>query len=91
MFFLFFVFFCISSIIFGPIFYFVPTEKQKRYNLFFLVVMIFSFLTILVISPFMQIEEILLLMFLSILVASVSSSGYLFSKTNPENETKLMT
>ncbi|KQL35927.1 hypothetical protein [Psychrobacillus sp. FJAT-21963] len=91
MFFLFFVFFCISSIIFGPIFYFVSTEKQKRYNLFFLVVMIFSFLTILVISPFMQIEEILLLMFLSILVASVSSSGYLFSKTNPENETKLTT
>lgn len=91
MFFLFFVFFCISSIIFGPIFYFVPAEKQERFNLFFLVVMIFSFLTILVISPFMQIEEILLLMILSILVASVSSSGYLFSKTNPENETNLTT
>ncbi|TQR15497.1 hypothetical protein [Psychrobacillus vulpis] len=91
MFILFFVFFCISSIILGPIFYFVPTEKQKGYNLFFLVVMIFSFLTILVISPFMQIEEILLLMILFILVAAVSSSGYIFSKTDLENETKLTT
>ncbi len=85
MYILFILFFCVSSLIFGPIFYFVPTEKQKRYNLFFLVVMILSFLIIFGISPFMQIEEILLVMFLSILVALVSISGYIFSK--PENET----
>ncbi|KQL36047.1 hypothetical protein AN959_09220 [Psychrobacillus sp. FJAT-21963] len=79
-----FVVMLISAIIFYPIFYFIPIEKRKRCNQFLLVVLILSFLTILVISPFMVIVQLQLLLILSIIVSSVSWIGYLYSKTKPE-------
>lgn len=83
---IFFIVFCVSSIIFGPIFYFVPTKKQQSYNLFFLVIMVLSFLTMLGISPFLEIKAMLVLMFFTLLSAGVSSAGFLFSKVSFEKD-----
>ena len=79
----------ISAIILYPIIYLIPIEKRKGINQFFLVVLILSSLTILVLSPFIMIGVMYVLLILSIMVASFSLIGYLYSKTKFENETKV--
>lgn len=78
----------VSAIILYPIFYFLPIEKRKGTNQFFLVVLIGSSITILVLSPFMMIGAMYVLLIFSIIVASFTLIGYLYSKTKSEKETK---
>ncbi|SDO32059.1 hypothetical protein SAMN05518871_11550 [Psychrobacillus sp. OK028] len=80
----------ISAIILYPIIYFIPLEKRKGINQFFLVVLILSSLTILVLSPFMMIGGMNIFLILSIMVASFSLIGYLYSKTKSENVTNVV-
>ena len=75
----------IISIIFRALFYNMAAEKRKECNYFFFIVMILSILTIIVISPFMAIEQLIYLMLFSILVTLISLLGYLFSKTKSES------
>ncbi|SDN14766.1 hypothetical protein SAMN05518871_103430 [Psychrobacillus sp. OK028] len=78
----------ISAIILYPVFYFIPFEKRKGVNQFFLVVLVLSSLTIIVLSPFIMIGVMNIFLILTIMLASFSLIGYLYSKTN-ENVTNV--
>lgn len=72
----------IFSIVFWAMFYNMAAEKRKPYNYFFAIIMIISFVLILILSPFMIIEQLQYRMIFSILVFLVSLIGYLFSRQN---------
>lgn len=71
----------IISIVFWAMFHTMSTEKRKSSNLFFLSIFIVSFVLILILSPFMDIEQLQYIMIFTIVVALISLVGYLFSRT----------
>jgi hypothetical protein len=72
--------FVIFSIVFWALFHNMAIEKRKGYNLFFFIILIFSFVMVLILSPFSKIAQLQYVMIFSIILAFISLIGYLFSK-----------